>query len=178
MTKNLLAVLMLLLIFVTGCSYSVAKPANMAEALPSPTTQPTKTPTPLAAKANPSGVPAPSPTFTPVASQEGGSLMPTTVATDLEEERKPALFFFYADWCSACTQMRPAIENLETENSDRIRFNIINVDDPKYRELVAMAGVRAIPLTIFATSADGPGQRWIGPRPESLLQAAFDEALE
>lgn len=74
--------------------------------------------------------------------------------------------------------MRPVIEKLEKENSDRIRFNMINVDDPKYRELVTMAGVRAIPLTVFVTSPDGPGQRWIGPQPESVLQAVFEEALE
>ena len=177
-TKNLLAALMLFLILVTGCSFSIAQPADVAEALPSPTTQPTKTPTPLSEKLNLSVVPAPSPTFTLVASQEDKVLVPTAVATDLEEEQKPALFFFYADWCSACNQMRPVIEELEKGNSDRIRFNMINVDEPKYRELVTVTGVRAIPLTIFATSPDGPGQRWIGPQPESVLQAAFDEALE
>ena len=181
MTKNVLAVLTLFLILVTGCSVPMTKPADVVEALPSPTPQLTRTPTPISEKVTPSVVPAPSPTFTPVASQEGEAPAPTevVVTTELEkEEKKPALFFFYADWCAACDQMRPVIEELEPEYSDRIRFNMVDVDDRQNRELVMMAGVRAIPLTVFVTAPDGPGQRWIGPRVESVLRAAFDEVLE
>ena len=94
------------------------------------------------------------------------------------QEKKPGLFFFYAEWCSACSEMRPVIEKLEKEYSDRIRFVMVDVDDPEARELVAIAGVRAIPLTIFVTSPDGQAQQWVGARPESDLREAFDQALK
>ncbi len=74
--------------------------------------------------------------------------------------------------------MRPVIEKLKVDYSERVRFFMINVDDPESRELVVMVGVRAIPLTIFVASADQQAQRWVGPRPESVLRAALDEALE
>ena len=181
MTKNVLVVLTLFLILVMGCSVPVTKPADVVEALPSPTPQLTRTPTPLSEKVSPSVVPAPSPTFTPVVSQEGEAPAPTEAAVTAEpekEKKKPALFFFYADWCAACNQMRPVIEKLELEYSNRIRFNMVDIDDRQNRELVMVAGVRAIPLTVFVTSPDEPEQRWIGPRPESVLRTAFDEVLE
>lgn len=175
-------VLAMLLLLATGCSFSITQPVNVAEVVVSPTVQLTEDVT-VATEEIPTATPAPSPTFTSVVPKSEPTAT-STIATATEEapvteeKKKPALFFFYADWCSACSQMRPVIEKLKPEYSDRIRFIMVNVDDPESRELVVMVGVRAIPLTIFLTSPDQEAQRWVGPRPEAVLRAAFDEAFK
>jgi thiol-disulfide isomerase/thioredoxin len=162
------------LLLAAGCSFSATEPANVVEAIATPTAPPDEAPN-IVEEQVVTPDPTPSPTFTPVALKEES---PTVSAESEEEPKKPALFFFYADWCSACSEMRPVIEKLKAAYSDRIRFVMVNVDDPEARELVIMVGVRAIPLTIFVTSPDTEAQRWIGPRPESVLRAVFDEALK
>ncbi len=181
MRKGFPIILAMLLFVATGCSFSITQPADVVEVVVSPTVQPTEDVS-VATKEISVATLAPSPTFTSVALKNEPAATPvaaptTERATATEEKKKPALFFFYADWCSACGQMRPVIEKLKPEFSDRIRFIMVNVDEPESRELVAMVGVRAIPLTIFITSPDQEAQRWIGPRPEAVLRAAFDEAL-
>ncbi len=180
MSKAFPIILVVLLFLMAGCTLSLAPPSNMAEAIGSPTALAT---TSMTAMAEPSSTPTPggSPTHTPVLLKHENTATPTVVGTEeataAESKKKPALFFFYADWCSACSLMRPVIEKLKVDYSERIRFFMVNVDDPESRELVVMVGVRAIPLTIFVSSPDQQAQRWVGPRPESVLRAALDEAL-
>ena len=177
MRRSVFVAFMLTIILVSGCSSSNSQPASTEEPVPSATVEPAEAvSTPVSERVTA--------TFTPVSAPKSDQA-PNAVATPLTaaaaqgtEQKKPALFFFYADWCSACSQMRPVIEKLEPEYSDRIRFVKVDVDDPEARELVVMAGVRAIPLTLFVTSPDGQGQRWIGPQPESALRAAFDDFLQ
>lgn len=180
MTKTVLAISVLCITLVSGCSVPMTGREDPTEAVPSPTLQPTRTPTPLREPATPSAVPEPSPTNAEEAREvdEEPVRDKTTTPVEAEEEKQPALFFFYADWCSACAIMRPVIEKLEQEYSDRIRFVMVDVDLPESRELTAMAGVRAIPLTVLVTASGESGQRWIGPRPESDLRAVFDEVLD
>ena len=177
MKRSIFIAFVLLLILISGCSSSTAQPTGTVEAVPSATVGPAgAASTPVSER-----VVA---TFTPVsAPKSDASAKPTVTSSAVTaepgtEQKKPALFFFYADWCSACSQMRPVVDKLEPEYSDRIRFIKVNVDDPQARELVVMAGVRAIPLTLFVTSPDGQGQRWIGPQPETVLRAAFDNFLQ
>lgn len=181
MSKAFPITLIILLFLTAGCTLSITPPGDMVEAMGSPTAQATASMT-AAAEPSPTLMPAGSPTRTPVALKHESAVAPTPDGTDeatvAETKKKPALFFFYADWCSACSQMRPVIEKLKADYSERIRFFMINVDDPESRELVVMVGVRAIPLTIFVTSPDQQAQRWVGPRPESVLRAALDEALK
>lgn len=174
-------ILVTLLLLATGCSFSIVQPVGVA-AVASPTVPAREDVGPAPEKTS-TAAPTPSPTFTPVALENEPTVTPTGATategtTAAEEKRKPALFFFYANWCSACLQMLPVVEKLKLEYSDRIRFIMVDVDEPESRELVAMVGVRAIPLTIFLTSPDEEAQRWVGPRPEDVVRAAFDKALE
>lgn len=182
MSKAFPITLIVLLFLVAGCTLSVTPPGDMVQAIGSPTSRATISVTPTT---EPLSTPAAdhSPTGTAVSLGREYTVSPTVVGTDEatadeSNKKKPAVFFFYADWCSACSQMRPVIEKLKLDYSERIRFFMVNVDDPESRELVVMVGVRAIPLTIFVTSPDRQAQRWVGPRPESVLRAAFDEALK
>jgi thioredoxin-like negative regulator of GroEL len=171
MIKVTLLALMLLLILLTGCSSYSTNPTGLAEMSPT-------TPVPTAATpttALPTSTPEMLQTEDREQVEETSEVVEPKAAV---QEKKPGLFFFYAEWCSACSEMRPVIEKLEKEYSDRIRFVMVDVDDPEARELVSIAGVRAIPLTIFVTSPDGQAQQWVGARPESDLREAFDEALK
>ena len=177
MKRSIIMSLVLVLILISGCSSLTSQPASPSAAVPTATTEAQETvATPVSERI--------AATFTPVTARADRapatpeSSSPASAGEQATLQKKPALFFFYADWCSACSQMRPVIDKLEPEYSDRIRFIKVNVDDPQAQELVAMAGVRAIPLTLFVTSPDGQGQRWMGAQSESVLRAAFDGFLQ
>lgn len=53
---------------------------------------------------------------------------------------------FYADWCGPCTQMEPALQQIEKEGI----ASIIKVNIDENRELAARFGIKSI-LTIFLT---------------------------
>jgi thiol-disulfide isomerase/thioredoxin len=183
MRKGSLVILTILLLLATGCTFPVSQPGNSADAMQPPTPKPSTDAGADIVETHLPTTPVPSPTFTSVAPKSQPKATPA-VATPSEEpaasddKNKPALFFFYADWCSACGQMRPVIEKLRSEYSDRIRFVMVDVDDPESRELVSMVGVRAIPLTMLITSPDEEAQRWVGPRPEAVMRAALDQVLQ
>jgi thiol:disulfide interchange protein len=89
---------------------------------------------------------------------------------------KPTLIEFYADWCQVCREMAPAMLELERSTQNSLDVVLVNVDNPRWQDLVNRYEVNGIPqLNLF--SADGqPRGKSIGLRkPEELI--AISEAL-
>lgn len=49
---------------------------------------------------------------------------------------KPALVLFYADWCHFCVKFMPTYVKLFNDFKAEYNFAKINVEDPKYKEVV------------------------------------------
>jgi thiol:disulfide interchange protein len=77
---------------------------------------------------------------------------------------KPTLIEFYADWCQVCREMAPAMLELERSTQNRLDVVLVNVDNPRWQDLVNRYDVNGIPqLNLF--SADGqPRGKSIGLR--------------
>ena len=90
---------------------------------------------------------------------------------------QPTLIEFYADWCQACREMAPAMLSLEQSTRDRLDVVLVNVDNPRWLDLVDRYEVNGIPqLNLFA--ADGqPRGRSIGVRTAQELQALGDALI-
>tara|TARA_B100000214_G_C23745736_1_gene525376 strand:+ start:77 stop:649 length:573 start_codon:yes stop_codon:yes gene_type:complete len=62
---------------------------------------------------------------------------------------KPTVFEFYADWCEACKEMAPDIIDAEKLNSNKIDIVLLNVDNPRWFDLIDKYDVNGIPKLIF-----------------------------
>ena len=84
---------------------------------------------------------------------------------------KPTLIEFYADWCQVCREMAPAMLKRERSTQNRLDVVLVNVDNPRWQDLVNRYEVNGIPqLNLF--SADGqPRGKSIGLRKPEELQA-------
>lgn len=62
---------------------------------------------------------------------------------------KPTVFEFYADWCEACKEMAPDIIEAEKLNTSKIDIVLLNVDNPRWFDLIDKYEVNGIPKLIF-----------------------------
>ena len=64
---------------------------------------------------------------------------------------KPTLIEFYADWCQVCREMAPAMLELERSTQNRLDVVLVNVDNPRWQDLVNRYDVNGIPqLNLFS----------------------------
>ena len=84
---------------------------------------------------------------------------------------RPTILEFYADWCQVCREMAPAMLELEQTHANQLDVVLVNVDNPRWGDLVNRYDVNGIPqLNLFA--ADGqPRGRSIGLRQPQELEA-------
>ena len=63
---------------------------------------------------------------------------------------KPTVFEFYADWCEACKEMAPDMIELKKQSSNKVDVVLLNVDNPRWVDLINKYDVNGIPkLTFF-----------------------------
>jgi len=99
------------------------------------------------------------------------SATPLTVA---EQNGKPTLMEFYADWCTSCQAMAKDLSELKQTYSDRLNFVMLNVDNTKWLAEMADYRVDGIPHFVFL---DGEGKavaNAIGEQPRTVLAANLE----
>tara|TARA_B100000700_G_scaffold280295_1_gene330073 strand:+ start:977 stop:1552 length:576 start_codon:yes stop_codon:yes gene_type:complete len=62
---------------------------------------------------------------------------------------KPTVFEFYADWCEACKAMAPDMIDAKKQNANKIDVVLLNVDNPRWRDLIEKYDVNGIPMLTF-----------------------------
>jgi len=81
---------------------------------------------------------------------------------------------FWAAWCGPCKKVAPILEEIATENADRIR--IVKVDTEANPGLVARFGITSIP-TLNVYSGGELVQQIVGARPKQRLVADLADHL-
>merc|ERR1712070_676239 len=93
------------------------------------------------------------------------SLDPQTALTN----GRPTLIEFYADWCQVCREMAPSMLELERNTRDRLDVVLVNVDNPRWQDLVDRYEVNGIPQLNLFNAKGEPRGRSLGLRsPEEL----------
>ena len=90
------------------------------------------------------------------------------------ETDRPKLLEFYANWCTTCQSMAPAIRDLHQKYHHSIDFVAIDIDDPQWMSTLKKYGVTGVPHFTILDRNNHIVRTDIGRVPQSV----FDRALE
>ena len=91
---------------------------------------------------------------------------------------RPTMIEFYADWCQVCREMAPAMLKLEQSMQQQLDVVMVNVDNPRWQDLVDRYDVNGIPqLNLFNAEGDAVG-RSIGLRRDEELSLLADALMQ
>ena len=91
---------------------------------------------------------------------------------------RPTLIEFYADWCQVCREMAPAMLELEQSSRERLDVVLVNVDNPRWQDLVDRYDVNGIPQLNLFNAEGEPRGRSLGLRSPEELQILSAALLE
>lgn len=100
------------------------------------------------------------------------SLSATAIPLEVAQQNtKPTLIEFYANWCSSCQAMVEDLDQLKQQYGDQVNFVMLNVDNSKWLPEVLRYGVDGIPHFIFLSASNQDQGSVIGKQPLPIMAA-------
>jgi thioredoxin 1 len=87
---------------------------------------------------------------------------------------RPVLVDFWAEWCTPCKAIAPALEQISEEMADQVVIAKLNIDE--HPEAASRYGVMSIPTMILFKNGERAATK-VGAGPKSQLQAWLTEQL-
>lgn len=69
-------------------------------------------------------------------------------SNSVENNGRPKMLVFGAQWCAPCQKMKPIVEELKSEYKGRVDIVYIDVDSPSHKELLQKHPIKGIPLLV------------------------------
>jgi thioredoxin 1 len=88
---------------------------------------------------------------------------------------RPVLVDFYADWCGACQQLAPVLDELAGDYDGRVK--VVKIDVEHHPATAERLGVRGIPTLVLF---DGGEERWrlVNVTRKPAIAAELDATLD
>lgn len=91
-----------------------------------------------------------------------------------QQNQKPTLVEFYANWCNVCQAMAGDVGKLEQAYGDKVNFVMLNVDNSKWMPEILKYQVDGIPHFIYFDAANSVSGMGIGQQPLQLMAANLE----
>ncbi|HEY9847470.1 MAG TPA: thioredoxin family protein [Candidatus Caenarcaniphilales bacterium] len=82
---------------------------------------------------------------------------------------KPTLIEFYANWCTSCQAMAPAISDLKQQYDHQVNFALLNVDNSKWLPEMLHYDVTGIPHFVFLNGQGEAVATAVGQQPQLVM---------
>lgn len=94
--------------------------------------------------------------------------------SDVLQASEPVVVDFWAEWCGPCKMIAPALEEIATELSGKVKVAKVNIDENP--ELAAQYGVRSIPTLMLFKDGEVADMK-VGAAPKTALSAWIGGAV-
>jgi thioredoxin 1 len=94
--------------------------------------------------------------------------------SDVLSADRPVLVDFWAEWCTPCKAIGPALEQISDELAERVTIAKLNIDE--HPEAASRYGVMSIPTMILFKNGERAATK-VGAEPKSRIQAWLEEQL-
>ena len=90
------------------------------------------------------------------------------------ESSLPVLVDLWAPWCMPCRMITPIVEQLASDNQDKLKVCKLNTDENQ--DIAARYGIQGIPTLLFFKDGQEV-DRLVGVAPKPIIQTKLDAIL-
>jgi thioredoxin 1 len=95
-------------------------------------------------------------------------------ATEVTQSNVPVMLDFWAEWCGPCRMIAPALSELATEYTGKVKVGKVNVDENQ--ELAVKFHISGIPAVFMVKNGEVIDQV-VGARSKKDFKAMIDRAI-